>query len=629
MGKPTATAAWQLQRLQQSGAVYENAIKELSKLTGQSEAVLRETFRQAGVTSMRFDDKVYKAAGLDPIPLHMSPAMTQVLSAGLAKTQGVIDNLTLTTAQSAQQAFIHAADIAYLQVSTGTFSYDEAIKRAIKEAAANGLQIFYPSGHTDHLDVAMRRAVLTGVSQTSGVLQTTRMDELGIDLVQTSAHIGARPSHQDWQGKVFSRSGTDRFYPDFISSTGYGTGDGLLGWNCRHSFYPYFKGISRPLYTEIETQDYKKKTVPYNGQDVPIYEATQQQRQIERNIRHWKRQAKALEAGGIPNTAELSKVKEWQAKMRDFVKQTGLQRQNIREQVFTGGPIKRINPPKPTTPKPAPKPKTPKPKPAPKPELKPTELRGKDIRQKMLDVDTTVQENYLKALDKKVDDLYKQMDQIPTRNDEFYTLYDKAKDLRVEVEAARADIINARRRALFVDDPNQVEIKQTTRLKVPKARQREGIDFYRNVISNKLEMEPVTVKLSQRQRAYYSPTERAAVVHKGSGTASTVHELGHHLEHSNKDILAKSIAFLERRTQGETRQSLRQLFGYGYGSDEYAKPDKFMSAYMGKVYIRGGQIDATEIVSMGLEYLYTDPVNFAKTDPDYFDFIIELIRGIN
>lgn len=350
MGKPTITAAWQLQRLQESGAVYKNAIKELSRLTGQSEQILKETFEAAGVQTMRFDDAIYKAAGLNPLPLHLSPAMAQVLAAGLQKTGGIINNLTMTTATSAQQAFIHAADIAYMQVTTGVLSYDEAIKRAIRGVGGDGLLITYPSGHRDQLDVAMRRTVLTGVSQTSGELQMTRANEMGSDLVQVSAHIGARPEHAAWQGKIYSRSGTDRSYPDFVKSTKYGTGEGLMGWNCRHSFYPYFKGISKPLYDGATMRNYEKKTVQYQKKDIPIYDATQRQREIERYIRGWKRQenttANALAQAKISQPGsklvfELerdllkskSRVKDWQEVMRDFVNETGLQRQSVRERI--------------------------------------------------------------------------------------------------------------------------------------------------------------------------------------------------------------------------------------------------------------------------------------------------------
>lgn len=339
-----------MQRLVESGKVYENVLDELSKLTGKSEAALREIFKKAGVKAMKFDNAIYKAAGLNPLPLNLSPAMPQVLAAGLRKTQGVIRNLTLTTASSAQNAFIEAADLAYMQVSSGAFDYISAIQAAVRQVAKKGLPVInYASGRQDQLDVAMRRTVLTGVSQTAAQLQITRADEMGQDLVQTSAHIGARnigegpANHESWQGKVFSRSGKSKKYPDFISSTGYGTGPGLCGWNCRHSFYPFFEGISENAYGQAELDSYANKTVTYNGKEMNMYDATQYQRGVERKIRHWKRQAGALEAAGLDTEVETGKVRQWQGEMRRFVKETGLIRQSEREKIAPFVPVESVD----------------------------------------------------------------------------------------------------------------------------------------------------------------------------------------------------------------------------------------------------------------------------------------------
>jgi len=336
-----ASAAWQVQRLSESGTLYKDILKKLSKLTGKSEATLKEIFKAAGVKSMRFDDDIYRAAGLNPLPLNLSPAMLRALTAGIEKTQGLLSNLTRTTAIQAQQAFIKAADLAYLQVSTGAMSYDQAIRMAVKKMAAEGLTVVdYASGHRDKIDVAMRRAVLTGVSQTAGKLQEIRADEMGQDLVQVSAHVGARntgtgvENHESWQGGIYSRSGTHPKYKNFVEVTGYGTGAGLGGWNCRHSFFPFFEGISEAAYSKAELNAYARKKVMYNGKEISFYEATQYQRGIERKIREWKRQEAALKAAKQQALFETMKIKEWQAAMRDFIKQTGLDRQSVREQII-------------------------------------------------------------------------------------------------------------------------------------------------------------------------------------------------------------------------------------------------------------------------------------------------------
>lgn len=327
------TAAWQLQRLTESGRIYEHALSELATLTGQSEATLRRVFSEAGVEAVRFDDSIYRAAGLDPLPLNLSPAMVSVLRAGLERTNGLIRNLTQSTALTAQQAFIDAADLAFMQVSSGAMSHQQAVRAAIKDVAGKGLSVIhYASGRRDQLDVALRRAVLTGVNQTAGQLTEARANEMGADLVQTSAHIGARPSHAAWQGKVFSRSGQSDKYPHFATATGYGTATGLCGINCRHSYYPFFEGLSAEHYRQAEIDAYERKRVTFNGEEMSVYDATQKQRAIERNIRATKREIAALDAAGLDSTEERTQLYEDQREMRSFVRQTKLQRQRFREQ---------------------------------------------------------------------------------------------------------------------------------------------------------------------------------------------------------------------------------------------------------------------------------------------------------
>lgn len=331
MDYATPTAAWQMQRIIESGSVYEDVLKKLSGFTGKTEKELADTFSAAGVKSMRFDDSVYKAAGLNPLPLNLSPQMAQVLANGLRNTNGTLQNITRSTALSAQRQFLNASDLAYMQVSSGSMSYDQAIKAAVQSVGESGLGVVYPSGRVDKLDVAVRRNVLTGVSRTSGDLQMARANEMGQDLVETSAHAGARPAHAQWQGQVFSRSGTSRKYPDFVTSTGYGTATGLLGINCRHSFYPFFEGISTAVYEKAELESYANKMVTYNGKKMTVYEATQEQRAIERQIRSFKRQESALQAGGLDASAEAVKVRNLQEQMRSFTRQTGLSREYARE----------------------------------------------------------------------------------------------------------------------------------------------------------------------------------------------------------------------------------------------------------------------------------------------------------
>ena len=205
------------------------------------------------------------------------------------KNGGELANLTRTTAETAKTAFIQACDLSYLKISSGAFDYNTAIRQAVQQLAGQGLNVLYPKGNTAKLDVAVRRAMMTGVSQTCGILQIQRMDDMDCDLVETTAHAGARLEHSFWQGQVFSRSGKGK-YPDFVSSTGYGTGAGLCGYNCRHNFFPYFEGISQRAYTDNDLRALDEHRVTYQGKEYTDYDASQLQRQMERNIRSTKRE---------------------------------------------------------------------------------------------------------------------------------------------------------------------------------------------------------------------------------------------------------------------------------------------------------------------------------------------------
>ena len=132
-------------------------------------------------------------------------------------------------------------------------------------------------------------------NQTAAKMNLEYCDESGCDFVETTAHSGARPSHAIWQGKVFCISGKSNLYPPF-SETGYGTGAGLCGWNCRHNFHSYWPGISVPTYTDKMLADYNAKKYEYNGEKLTDYECSQMQRSMERKIRETRRQLTACNA---------------------------------------------------------------------------------------------------------------------------------------------------------------------------------------------------------------------------------------------------------------------------------------------------------------------------------------------
>lgn len=288
-GQMTATAKWQTLKLREMGVLQTDVAKALAKATKQSEKQTYAMIVEACQKALAFDDAFYLKAGYYPLPLNQSAALQELILAGCRKTDGLMRNFTGTTAHTATMAFENALDRAYLQVNSGAFSYTEALRRCIRDLSEQGIQkIAYPSGHADRMDVAARRALLTGLNQTTAELQLARMDELGTDLIEVSSHAGARPSHAEWQGQVYSKSGRGA-YDNFYEATGYGTGDGLCGWNCYHSFFPYFEGLSQPTFE----RDPARRLGKTNNQ---MYEESQRQRYLERKVRDARRACSAYSA---------------------------------------------------------------------------------------------------------------------------------------------------------------------------------------------------------------------------------------------------------------------------------------------------------------------------------------------
>lgn len=164
MGGLTSTAAWQAWRLEQARAVHSDVVRTLAKYSGKADAEIRRILQDAGATALAADDTIYRVMGFAPSDISTNPALLNLLNAGYRQTLGSWKNLTRTTANTVTRQFEDALDRAWLQVSSGAFDYKTAVKRAVDDLASKGIKaIRYPSGHTDTLEVAARRAVLTGV----------------------------------------------------------------------------------------------------------------------------------------------------------------------------------------------------------------------------------------------------------------------------------------------------------------------------------------------------------------------------------------------------------------------------------------------------------------------------------
>lgn len=328
MDAVTPTANWQLWRYQQTEALRNDVVKLLAKYTGKSETAIRKLLLQAATEAMEREDAIYYHYDMEPPPFEESAALNNLLDAGARQTCGTWQNLTATTANTVTGAFERTLDAAWLKVSTGAFDYKTAVKQAVDSLADEMPMVTYPSGHKDSIEVAARRAVLTGVNQTTGKLQVARMDEMGCEFVETTAHGGARPSHAEWQGRRFHRGGAvdykGKHYPDFEAATGYGTGAGLCGWNCRHTFFAVFPELGDPpQWTQEQLRELNARNIEWNGKKYTAYEISQMQRARERNVRRWKKRYLAEDAAGLDPTDAAVRLRAARQSLAEFAQATG------------------------------------------------------------------------------------------------------------------------------------------------------------------------------------------------------------------------------------------------------------------------------------------------------------------
>lgn len=286
----TTTDKWQIEVLQEAGYLLDDIQKELSDKTKKQVQEIKEAMEDAGVTALQWDDKIYQAAGLSPVPLLQSPALMRIMQRNYEATAGEWRNFTKTTANEAQRLFINQMDSAYNMVVSGAVSYTEAVRDVINDVSEVGMKVSYPSGYKLSIESATMMIVRTGISQAAAEVSLERMKEMDWDIILVSSHLGARVgdggqnpgNHSWWQGKFYSRTGRDKRFPNFVSSTGYGTVTGLCGVNCRHSFGTG-DGENNP-FEQYDTEENRK-----------AYEAQQRQRTLERRVRDTKRKIQNMQ----------------------------------------------------------------------------------------------------------------------------------------------------------------------------------------------------------------------------------------------------------------------------------------------------------------------------------------------
>lgn len=226
----------------------------------------------------------------------------------------LVGNMMLKPARAYQWAL----DNAEMQIQSGAISYNQAIANAVRQLAENGIKVVdYESGHRDSIDVAARRAVMTGVNQICAKYTEQAAEYLDTPYFEVSAHAGARDipgkspwsSHKAWQGRVYSLHSND-IYPSIYDVCGLGAVDGLEGANCRHRRNVWVEGVSERTYTDEQLAHIDDDLgCTFDGKTYTAYEATQMQRRVERQIIKQKRFVTAYKASGQMDEYRAAKAK--------------------------------------------------------------------------------------------------------------------------------------------------------------------------------------------------------------------------------------------------------------------------------------------------------------------------------
>jgi hypothetical protein len=304
----TRSADWQINRLYELGKSKEEIKSYIKNTLNLSDEQIDKVFSNVIRSGYARDKSLYEAVGKSFIWYEDNLPLQQLVNSMITQTKGELKNITgslgfaLREPNSTKLTYTPLTDYyqstldkAITQIVTGAFDYNTVLRNTVKEMTNSGLRyIDYDSGYSSRVSVAVRRAVLTGYNQVVANINESNAEKLETNYFETTYHSGARPTHQPWQGRVYSKE-------ELVSVCGLGTVTGLCGANCYHNYYPFIKGVSERTYTDEELdrmnqEDNEKRE--FRGKSYTKYEALQRQRKLETIMRAERQEIKLLTEGG-------------------------------------------------------------------------------------------------------------------------------------------------------------------------------------------------------------------------------------------------------------------------------------------------------------------------------------------
>jgi hypothetical protein len=343
----TRAADWQIHRLNQLGMSKQAIELQIKNTLELSDKEIEKMYEQVVEFGYTRDKSIYTMAGKDFIPYNKNAELQQLVSAFSEQTKQTLSNITqslgFTTPMGGKVLFTPMADFyqktldkAMLDITTGAFDYNSVLKRTVQEMTRSGVRTveFGATNWSNRVEVASRRAVMSGITQVTNKINDSNAKTLNTEHFEVSWHATARPSHQVWQGRVFTKE-------ELISVCGLDSITGLCGANCYHSYYPFIPGISERTYTdrqltEMNAKENTKKA--YGDKEFNAYEATQYQRNLETLMRKQRQDINLLEKGGASKDdiiAAKSRYRSTMAQYADFSSKMKLPQQ--KERIYMDG----------------------------------------------------------------------------------------------------------------------------------------------------------------------------------------------------------------------------------------------------------------------------------------------------
>lgn len=346
-GFSTAGADWQIDRLRQLG-MSEKEIKEwIRQAMETTEGEIDRIFSDEVYEQYMKQGRGYKVYGREQIPFDENIELQQLIEAVKRQANDEMEQITgsmgfvrmdpmgRTHPESLSSFYTRTLDDAMYDIHSGAFDYNTVLKRTIEDMTKSGLRwIDYESGWHNRVPVAARRAVMTGFRQVQGKINEQTAEALGTDSYEVTVHIGARPTHQVWEGKIWTMT-------QLRTVCGLGEVTGLHGANCYHDYNPFIPGVDVPAYSQAELdQIHRQENTPkrYNGKEYTTYEALQRQRQLETRARKYREDVHLLEEGGGSEDDIIAKKCRYQGTLqeyRDFSKKMDLPMQ--KERIYQDG----------------------------------------------------------------------------------------------------------------------------------------------------------------------------------------------------------------------------------------------------------------------------------------------------